>query len=185
MQQLCLNDYLAPDQRVMELTEDRRRGAKGERWDTARLALLAAPIVTEDPDGHTAISDAVDEYLRLDLHQTHDRLIGQEVSWTRTHTSDSEGNEGEQIKVKFTGIVRHCLQPKADACQLLKADQLTAKANPKRGTFYGSRHGIAMRYLIEVDGVMYAIGAHRINRANVKKLLQVPEQKNQNNEVNR
>ena len=31
MQQLCLNDYLAPDQRVMELTEDRRRGANARK----------------------------------------------------------------------------------------------------------------------------------------------------------
>jgi hypothetical protein len=172
--QINIFDYLEPADRLPAMYNDYRNGARGERWNTARQALLAAPVVTEDPAGHAAAAEAATEFLGLDLALAHARLIGQVVSWQARSRKKGERSASKQ----YSGTVFACVAKGADASELLPADVLELKGKAKQARLKLPLKAKANRYIMTQagpDGPIYlAAPALRINRANMAKLMVVP-----------
>lgn len=158
--QLCLNDYLAPSERLPELADDNRpKGVSRARWPTAREALLTAPSILEAPEEYAAAVAPEITWLQTDMHAAHAGLIGHAVSW--------------QDK---SGVVRAIIPGKDNAAALLPPE-----ARETFGPRKQSRHRLLFvaeqaRYLVEQNRadkptLFVAVAAAKINRNNKAALL--------------
>lgn len=171
--QINLYDYFPATERLTAVLDDYKPKKRSEdpRWTTAKAILSTLPIVTEDPDGYSAITQAVDRYLKLDLKTAYQMMVGNDVKWT-----ESQKIKGEHFRIDVirSGRAIALVPSGSDAVKLLPESLQLMRPMLRKESANFPVKSKKDRYLIVSAGpegtTYYTINADTINKANAEKL---------------
>lgn len=175
--QINIYDYQPVADRLPAMIDDYRpkRRKEDPRWQTAKSMLLSRPPVLEDSETFDSVTQAVEDYLALDLKTVYQQMAGQDVKWSELVKVQAKV-QGERFKIEksYSGRVIALLPKGTNALPLLPESIQSLRPRLRKKAANFTMKATKDRYLIVSAGpdgtFYYAIKAEVINKANAEKL---------------